>query len=356
LYYVGAKNVKNKTFKTKGGCMMKKYLSFILAVLLVLVISPVAFADIDVTLDGEQIAFDVPPQIIDGRTMVPLRAIFEALDAEVDWNAETRTVTATRAGVVVVMQVGNSTITVAGVNVELDVPPTIIDGRTLVPARAVAESFGVNVDWNDGTRTVVLATTTSGTPTPPPTPAATVNREGLVNPANYWVELDGDRFAPGMTVNEFMALGLQVRDNELLTRSIDPFGIFTGFSFSWHDGSIWRTSLQAVVRNTGNAPILARDGYVQSFIVDDQTARAFDSIVFINGIQLGVTTPEDIRRMFGEPDNLSEGTTWITLDYRPFYNNREVNRSLMFAGYSFTFDKDSNTLTRVRIEFLDYAR
>ena len=54
------------------------------------------------------------------------------------------------------MTVGNNVITVDGRSVTLDVPPMIVDSRTLVPARAVAESFGINVDWNGDTQTVIL--------------------------------------------------------------------------------------------------------------------------------------------------------------------------------------------------------
>jgi len=111
---------------------------------------------INVRLDGRYLTFDVPPQIIDNRTMVPLRAIFEALGATVAWNEDTRTVTAVRGDTVVVMQVGNYVITVNGNEITLDVPPLIVDNRTLVPARAVAESFGANVDWNAETQTVII--------------------------------------------------------------------------------------------------------------------------------------------------------------------------------------------------------
>jgi len=114
---------------------------------------------VNVRLDGNYLFFDdVPPQIIENRTMVPLRVIFEALGADIDWDGDTQTVTATRGDTIVVMQVGNRVITVDGAEVELDVPPMIIDNRTLVPARAVAESFGVDVDWDVDTQTVVLTT------------------------------------------------------------------------------------------------------------------------------------------------------------------------------------------------------
>ena len=139
---------------------MKKILTcFILTLVLAVAMATIAFAGVRVMLDGEVLEFDVPPQIIDGRTMVPLRAIFEALGADIDWDAATQTVTATMDDVVAIMQVGNPAIKVAGDTVTLDVPPMIVDGRTLVPARAVAESFAIDVYWDGDTRTVVLATT-----------------------------------------------------------------------------------------------------------------------------------------------------------------------------------------------------
>ncbi|MDO5398504.1 MAG: copper amine oxidase N-terminal domain-containing protein [bacterium] len=116
-------------------------------------------ADISVTLNGKALVFDdVPPQIIDGRTLVPLRAIFEALGADVDWNGETRTVTAQRDDTMISMTIGSNVMTINSRSVTLDVPPQIIDNRTLVPARAAAEGFGADVVWNESERTVIITT------------------------------------------------------------------------------------------------------------------------------------------------------------------------------------------------------
>ena len=111
---------------------------------------------IEVLLDGAPIEFDVPPQVIDSRTLVPLRAIFEALGAEVHWNPETQVVTGTCANTTVVLPIGSTSPTVNGEVVPIDVPATIINQRTLVPLRFVAESFGVQVDWNAETRTITI--------------------------------------------------------------------------------------------------------------------------------------------------------------------------------------------------------
>jgi len=76
---------------------MKKVLSVCLAVALMLSLFVVPVSadvpEITVLLNGEAIEFDVPPQIIDNRTMVPLRAISEALDAKVEWDEQTQTIT-----------------------------------------------------------------------------------------------------------------------------------------------------------------------------------------------------------------------------------------------------------------------
>ncbi len=113
---------------------------------------------ITVTLNGDEIAFDQPPVIVNDRTLVPLRAIFEALGAEVDWDGDTRTVTATKADTQIKMTISKSEMLKNSESITLDVPPQIVNDRTLVPVRAIAESFDCDVDWNGDTRTVIIKT------------------------------------------------------------------------------------------------------------------------------------------------------------------------------------------------------
>lgn len=128
---------------------------------------PHAFAEdhpeITLTVDRAQIVrngiatpLEVPAQILDGRTLVPLRAIFEALGASVDWEGTTQTVTSVKGKKTVILTVGVPSISVNGEAKPLDVPAQIVNGRTLVPARAVAEAFGCEVVWVPETRTVVI--------------------------------------------------------------------------------------------------------------------------------------------------------------------------------------------------------
>ena len=118
--------------------------------------------DINVVLDGKNLSFDVPPQIINGRTLVPLRVIFEALGASVRWSDLTQTVTAVRGNTTVALQIGSSILIKNGTPITLDVPAQLIDSRTMVPARAVAEAFGADVRWSDSTQTVTITTGETG--------------------------------------------------------------------------------------------------------------------------------------------------------------------------------------------------
>ncbi len=111
---------------------------------------------ITVIVDGAAVNFDVPPQIINDRTMVPVRAIFEALGASVEWNNETRTVTAAKGETVVALVIDSNVIKVNDTEKTIDVPAQIVNERTFVPVRAISEAFECTVEWNQETYTVTI--------------------------------------------------------------------------------------------------------------------------------------------------------------------------------------------------------
>ena len=120
-----------------------------------------AASGISVTYNGIAIAFTQEPIIKDGRTLVPLRAIFEAMGMTVLWYPETQSVYAYNAEIAIGLQIGNSSATISSdyygdIDVFLDVAPQIINGRTLVPARFIGESSGADVSWLASSRTVVI--------------------------------------------------------------------------------------------------------------------------------------------------------------------------------------------------------
>ena len=111
---------------------------------------------VTVMLNNKEVSFSVMPEITNGRTMVPLREIFELLGATVEWNGETQTVIANRGKQGVTLQIGNDKATVNGAETTLDAPPYIKGGRTLVPLRLVSEALGVRVGWDSKARMVVM--------------------------------------------------------------------------------------------------------------------------------------------------------------------------------------------------------
>lgn len=137
---------------------MKKIMKVLMLCMLMIsvIISTVAFAnsEIKVAIDGEYVEFDVQPQLINDRTMVPLRAIFEALGAEVDWDNDTQTVIAMKDDVTVTATIGSTKMYIDDEEKTMDVAPMLIGGRTLVPVRFVAEAFDCDVDW-DGDNSIV---------------------------------------------------------------------------------------------------------------------------------------------------------------------------------------------------------
>ena len=111
---------------------------------------------VTVTYLGHEIQFDQPPVTRYDRTLVPVRAIFETMGAEVSWDEETQTVTAVRKDRTLTLQLDNQTMTVNGEAVVLDVPPQQINDRTLVPVRAVADGLHSDIYWDENTQTVSI--------------------------------------------------------------------------------------------------------------------------------------------------------------------------------------------------------
>ena len=120
------------------------------------VISAPPVSEIKVILNGEAIKFDQPPVSDSGRTMVPLRAIFEALGAKVEWNQSTQKITSAKGSNKVTLTLGSKTMYKNGSAITLDVPPKVVNSRTLVPVRAVAEAYGCDVKWEQHSQTVII--------------------------------------------------------------------------------------------------------------------------------------------------------------------------------------------------------
>lgn len=109
-----------------------------------------------VLVNGQVLALDVPPLIEGDRTLVPVRAIAESLGAVVSWDEIGRRVGISHGNDNITLIIDNDVAYVNGIPRQLDVPARIVNKRTLVPARFVSESLHAEVDWNEQTRTVII--------------------------------------------------------------------------------------------------------------------------------------------------------------------------------------------------------
>ena len=121
-------------------------------------VMPPAGEHINVVINNQIHVFDVPPQLINGRTMLPLRAISEALGMTVGFDPDTNTATLTAPNLEILHVIHTNRVTVNGTTQTFDASSTIMDGRTLVPVRMLAEAIGADVDWHAESRTAIITT------------------------------------------------------------------------------------------------------------------------------------------------------------------------------------------------------
>lgn len=153
---------------------MKKIFAGIISILLFIMSSAAFAADmngeevkISVTVNGENISFpDQQPVMINDRTLIPVRGVLEAMGKTVDWEEETQTVIIYDDTITVKLRVGEFTMQqivtdsvnneTISVDIPLDAAPVVINYRTCLPIRAVAEAFMATVDWEEETQTVMI--------------------------------------------------------------------------------------------------------------------------------------------------------------------------------------------------------
>jgi len=118
-----------------------------------------AAENVQVTVNGNPVTFDMAqPQMVNGRVLVPLRGVFEQLGANVEWNEGPQSVIAVGSGKTVRIRIGAADANVNGRIVTMDVPPELIDGSTMVPLRFLSESLGARVDWRPENNLVAITT------------------------------------------------------------------------------------------------------------------------------------------------------------------------------------------------------
>ena len=145
---------------------MRKFISILLSLLLILNTLTTVFAVVTaitlqvdsntINIGSRSVTIDTAPVIIDGRTLIPVRGVSEAMGGNVNCNNDTKTVTITLGSNKVEMTIDSKTAYFNNKAQILDVAPVVLNGRTMLPARFIAESFGFDVNWDNDTKTISI--------------------------------------------------------------------------------------------------------------------------------------------------------------------------------------------------------
>lgn len=212
-----------------------------------------ASQDIEVIVDNKVIEFDVTPTIVEGRTLVPLRGIFESLNITPRWDGQNRRVLVDGNGVNMVLPIDSNKAVINNKSIDLDVPATIVNDRTMVPARFISEACGADVSWNNDSRTVTIK---SNLPNSEGGSEHSGSEGGESGESGEGGEESGTRYALNDTFDT-------VRKGARLVMKFDPSS----------------NSFKGTVSNTTNTTL----------------TRVRIEIHLDNGIELGPTTPVDLR-------------------------------------------------------------
>ena len=172
---------------------------------------------VNIFVDGKAITgLDMPPVILNDRTLVPARAVFETVGADVTWNAETRQVYANDGENIIVLTIDSTSGLKNGESITMDVAPKIINDRTMIPIRYAAEAMNCDVTWDGATRNINIYTNgydrpddtddepddnpvnPGNNPAPAPTPSEnTIKVTGITLPdgsskQDFYIKADGE--------------------------------------------------------------------------------------------------------------------------------------------------------------------
>lgn len=231
--------------------------------------------EIVVKIDGKTMTpKDMPAVAIDGRTLLPMRQIAQELGCEVTWNEEAKQAYVINDDYTLVFEMNKATGYKNGKTFTMDVPPMIVNDRTMLPVRALASALDLNVQWDDATRTVSIKTTANTTPTTPTTPTNPTTPTTPATPSVNYVTLNKVAVPASKTAEQTFSVQasgavssyeeVYVADNKIV---LDFYGAKNGLA----------TSLTAtnsgIVTAVRTAEHTADDGTAYTRVVFDLTGK-----------------------------------------------------------------------------------
>ena len=290
---------------------MKKILSIFIITIIICNLTVFASGDISIYLDGKAVSCDPPPMIINNRTMIPVRAVFEAMGAGVEWVDNTRTVKIKYKDIVIEMTIDSDSAIVNGVGAKMDSPAVIVSGRTLIPLRFVGETIGATVSWDGDSRTVKIASPKGETP---PIIIENVEFKKMQGYDCLTMTTSGKTNVKTMILTNPTRLVLDIQ-NALLTGKNTSYtgGCVSAVRVGAHDGYV------RFVAESKNVPgfIISDNGGMTQILLFEQK-KNFDYIgmdeckmIFKDGVNIKAESYSDNKIVFSASGNLLEEFIYI---------------------------------------------
>ncbi|CCO08789.1 stalk domain-containing protein [Desulforamulus hydrothermalis] len=290
-----------------------------------------------VTVDGLPINSDCKPVLHNNRSLVPLRALAEAINVQLSWDKQTQTIRAADANNTITLQIGNRTAVRNGIPLSMDVPPQIVNGRTLVPLRFFSEAFSCRVAWQPSENLIQIFS--------PPQAMEVIGFYALGDrQTSSWTNLFGQPFPAAATGNtdivSTLALGWYSLDRagNLLTKSAGGWQQPADFRLVLDKAAAYKLRTQMVIHMTD------ADGSLTGLLTDRHAVeKAVASIVEEAGIYQGVNI--DFEGLGWQDTSLTETrnnfTNFVTLlSQRLQAANRTLTLTLhapnsVYRGYDY---------------------
>lgn len=259
----------DRGMRKAGGNQVKKVMSALAVSAMLMSALPLSVMDaaarISIYINDAELPSAQAPVMKAGRVLVPLRSIFEGLDADVKYSNQTKKITATRGDQEVSLTLGSKVAYINGQLTMLDVPASTIKGNTMVPIRFVSEAFGEKVYWNSRNQRVDIKTTSSTPETPVDnTQFAAWNIYGSVSGSNgdgRDLTVSFTRATSEKTVSEYRIMLVKTRDvnsfNEK-TASAVPSANYTSIT---PNGSNPKLTLNAQTRDVNGDLLNGNESY-----------------------------------------------------------------------------------------------
>ncbi|UJF36570.1 copper amine oxidase N-terminal domain-containing protein [Paenibacillus hexagrammi] len=253
-----------------------------------------SYIEAHVKIDGKEQTFTQPALIISGSTLVPMRAIFEKLGADITWDNPTKTVTAIKGTTTIKLKINELVAYVDGKKVNLATKPQLINGNTMVPLRFVSESLGAVVEWEPNTLTAVITSAGSKDTNNKDRQNIDLTYKGVAigdsrasaeaklgDEVNHCVFIDDKVVYISIGGGDTLSNGLGGQDNYSIKNVVDIIGLdnltynstfFTGNSFLI--GHVGKNLLFFEVITAYNKDLNSTDfGYARTFMFDETSLK-----------------------------------------------------------------------------------